>query len=175
MSDDHKRREARIDGDRPEEEGTTRKWQAGGLNLAASGEFTSEGNYDEPTVEMPPGTMAKKVAANHLAQNIEVTGEVGDATRQLAWESRHDPDATLDVPRPSGGKTRQKCRMCGRGVGDREPRRFRGPIDSKLGFHCEACGNVFCAGHAVRVSPIFASFWQPARFRCQLCVPDGHR
>lgn|GEM_PF-3748511 len=141
----------------------------------ASGDFwvDDDRHAEAATVEMQPGEMAQKVAADRGRTSVEVSGVVGDATRRLASEILEDAEATLDVPRPKPKRPQHHCRMCDRVVGVPVPRRHRGPIDSHQGFRCERCRNVFCAGHIVRVTPIVQSLWRPAKFRCQLCVPDG--
>lgn len=144
---------------------------------AASGDFwvKDDDPTEAPTVEMPPGEMAKKVAANQDRKKVEVSGEVGVATQELAWQIQADAEATLDVPRPKVPAPKPHCRMCGRVVGIPSPRRIRGPIDSGQGFRCERCQNIFCAGHIVRVTPIVRSLIGPARFCCQLCLPESEK
>jgi hypothetical protein len=117
-------------------------------------------------------------AARLLRDSVEVSGEEGEAARQLAEEARLrgreiDPSLTMVVEAQRLPRLSHECRVCGRRIASPTPIRFRGSIQSERGFRCEACSNVVCAAHAVRVSGFFATLFLGGRFRCVLCSPDA--
>jgi hypothetical protein len=115
---------------------------------------------------------AEQEAARLLSDTVEVSGEEGEAARQIALEQRRlDIDATQVVDKTLLPKLNRECRMCGKKVESPHQVRFRGPAESDRGFRCEKCNNVFCAAHVVRVSGLIETLFSNGRFRCQLCVP----
>ena len=145
----------------------------------ASGEFSSHdalemaGHLDEEHAER------EAEAARLLSDSVEVSGEEGEAARQLAEEARlHgrelDPSLTMVVEAQRLPRLSHECRVCGRRIASPAPSRFRGPLQSERGFRCDACSNVVCAAHVVRVSGLLETLLKGGRFRCVLCSPDAH-
>lgn len=144
-----------------------------------SGEFSSHealelaGHLDEEHAAR------EAEAARLLSDSVEVSGEEGEAARRLAEERMRgraiDPSLTMVVGAPKHlPRLSHECRVCGRRIASPLPARFRGPTQSERGFRCDACSNVVCAAHAVRVSGFFETLFRGGRFRCVLCSPDAH-
>ncbi len=145
-----------------------------------SGEFSSQdalemaGHLDDERAER------EAEAARLLTDSVEVSGEEGEAARRLAEEARArgrelDPSLTMVVDAPKRApRLSHECRVCGRRIATPTPVRFRGPTQGERGFRCDACANVVCAAHVVRVSGLLETIFRGGRFRCVLCSPDAH-
>ena len=70
-------------------------------------------------------------------------------------------------------KLKAECRICGKKIQAPRPRWFRGSVRGADGFSCEKCGNVFCAGHVIRISGLWHSIRNGALFKCVLCMPGN--
>jgi hypothetical protein len=161
---------------------------------SAAGTIAAPGSGD--TLDMPPEEAAPERGREHrrpttaefaeaqqeasrlLRDRVEVYGEEAEAARQLDQErctrEDSDPEATLQVQRPAKlPRLNRECRICGRKIEAPRPRRFRGPPHGTGGFLCEKCGNVFCAGHVVRVSGLLATLLSGGRFCCVLCMEEA--
>jgi hypothetical protein len=131
----------------------------------------------DPNAPPPSGEfLAPQVPQDHAVSDeplVQVSGDEGAAAAReaeaRALELESDPTRVVKkLDRP----LTHDCRMCGRKVATPEPRRFRGSKSGVHGFHCDRCGNTFCAAHVVRVSSLLGSLFGPGVFRCQLCDLD---
>ena len=121
---------------------------------------------------------AQDEANRLMSESVEVTGEEGQAARilreEMARRAEDDTESTVIVETPNYVRpVPHECRICGHKIAKPRKRRFRGPINSVNGFHCEECHNVFCATHVERVSGLLESVFRGARFRCLLCVEEA--